>query len=115
MTFGNIVLNSFAFLLYKIYPSLEEKIGLQACLVIFCVSCTLGTIYVAVIVEETKGMDFNDDIIEVDEADETDELDQSDETTSLRQDMRRFSRQFRHSQHRIQPYQLRKFSVVSFA
>lgn len=104
------------------YPSLEEKIGLQACLIIFCISCTLGTIYIAVIVEETKGKELDDETSEaddgmdgIDEADEGDDTDDTDETISLRYDMRRMSRQFRQSHHRIQPYQLRKYSVVSFA
>lgn len=60
MTFGNIMLNTDAFILFKMYPLVEQLIGLQACLMIFCISCTLGTIYVAVFVEETKGKELNE-------------------------------------------------------
>lgn len=106
MTFGNITLNLFSFLLYKIYPPLQEIIGLQACMLIFGISCTLGIIYVAILVEETKGKELN-------ERDETDDDDDDDvtEVTSLRRDLRRLS------QHRrsIQPFDVRRYSVVSFA
>lgn len=60
MTFGNIMLNMCAFLLFKMYPLVELALGLEACLVIFCCSCTLGTIYVAIFVEETKGKELNE-------------------------------------------------------
>lgn len=60
MTFGNITLNSCAFILFKMYPLVEQTIGLEACMMIFCISCTLGTIYVAVFVEETKGKELNE-------------------------------------------------------
>lgn len=101
MTFGNIVLNLLSFLLYKIYPLLQEMIGLQACLMIFGVSCTFGIIYVAILVEETKGKELNEVIDE----------DEVTEVTSLRRDLRRLS------QHRrsIQPFDVRRYSVVSFA
>lgn len=113
MTLGNIILNSFAFLLFKTYPSLEEKIGLQACLIIFLVSSTLGTIYVAIFVEETKGKELNDDTNETNETDETASLHY--ETPRLpRHEMRRLSRH-RLSQHHIEPLDVRKYSVVSFA
>lgn len=110
MTFGNIVLNSFAFLLFKFYPALEVQIGLQACLIIFCISSTLGTIYVAVLVEETKGKALDD------------ETNETDETASLHQEMPRMSRhelprlsRHRLSVHHIEPFDVRKYSVVSFA
>lgn len=60
MTFGTIVINTFAFILFKMYPLVQEAIGLQACLVIFCISCTFGTIYVAIFLEETKGKELNE-------------------------------------------------------
>lgn len=62
MTFGSIAANIFAFVLIKVYPIMEQTIGLQACFLIFCVSCALGTIYVAVFVEETKGIELNETI-----------------------------------------------------
>lgn len=60
MTFSNIMLNTDAFILFKMYPLVEQLIGLQACLMIFCIGCTLGTIYVAAFVEETKGKELNE-------------------------------------------------------
>lgn len=60
MTFGTIVINGFAFILFKMYPLVQEAIGLQACLVIFCICCTIGTIYIVVFLEETKGKELNE-------------------------------------------------------
>lgn len=113
MTFGNIMLNSCAFLLFKMYPPMEVQIGLQACLIIFCISSTLGTIYVAILVEETKGKELN-------EGGATEIIEETEETPSLpvtprRHSMRRMSQFRRMSQHRIQPFDARKYSVVSFA
>lgn len=95
MTFGNLVLNTFAFMLFKMYPLFEQLIGLPACLVIFCVSCTLGTIYVAAFVEETKGKELNDEPTEL------------TEMTSLRK------RSSVRSTHRIDPFDIRRYSVIS--
>lgn len=119
MIFGNIVLNSFAFLLNKMYPSLEESIGLKACLIIFCMSCTLGIIYVGFVVDGTNEEELTDEMDEDDdESEETDQFDEVDETIlrlQMRREMRRMSRSYRLSQHRIQPRDVRKYSVVSFA
>lgn len=60
MTFGNVVLNIFTFIVMKTYPILQQSIGLQTCLMLFCVSCALGTIYVTIVVEETKGKELNE-------------------------------------------------------
>lgn len=92
MTFSNMMLNSFGFVLYKMYPVLEDSIGLQACLIIFCMSSTIGTIYVAVFVEETKGKELND------------ELDETGETTSLRQSQRSSI---------TEPFDIRRYSIAS--
>lgn len=113
MTFGNVVLNFCGFLLFKTYPPLEEQIGLQACLIIFCLSSTLGTIYVAILVEETKGKSLDGGATEtIEEATET------EETPALpprRMSTRRMSQFRRMSTHRIEPFDARKYSVVSFA
>lgn len=60
MTFGNVVLNIFTFIVMKTYPILQETFGLQACLMLFAVCCALGTIYVTIVVEETKGKELNE-------------------------------------------------------
>lgn len=60
MTFGNVVLNIFSFIVLKSYPVLQETLGLQTCLMIFSICCALGTIYVTVVVEETKGKELNE-------------------------------------------------------
>lgn len=62
MIFGSITANVFSFILIKVYPKMEHSIGLQACLMIFCVSCALGAIYIAVFVKETKGKELNETI-----------------------------------------------------
>lgn len=62
MTFGSIAVNAFSFILIKVYPVMEQSIGLQSCFTIFCVSCALGSIYVAVFVNETKGIELNETI-----------------------------------------------------
>ena len=60
MTFGNMTLNLFTFILVKIYPILQQTIGLQTCLMIFSIICVLGTIYIVISVEETKGKELNE-------------------------------------------------------
>lgn len=62
MTFGNVVLNIASFIIMKVFPLLQESIGLEFCLILFCISCTVGTIYVATFVEETKGKELNETI-----------------------------------------------------
>lgn len=59
LTFGTVVMNIFAFFINKSYPILMKIIELQGCLIIFCVSCILGTIFALIFVEETKGKDLN--------------------------------------------------------
>lgn len=60
MTFGSVAINMLAFVLFKMYPLVEKSIGLQACLMVFCLSSTIGTIYVTIFVEETKGKEMNE-------------------------------------------------------
>lgn len=60
MTFGTITINTFAFILFKMFPLVQEAIGLQVCLMIFCICCSLGTIYFAIFLEETKGKELNE-------------------------------------------------------
>lgn len=60
MTVGSIAANLFSFILIKVYPKMEQSIGLEACFLLFCVSCALGTVYVAVFVNETKGIELNE-------------------------------------------------------
>lgn len=59
MTFGNVVLNIITFIVIKMYPILQNSIGLPMCLILFCVCCALGAIYVTIFVEETKGKELN--------------------------------------------------------
>lgn len=60
MTFGNMSLNTFTFILVKFYPIMQETLGLQTCLMLFSICCALGTIYIALFVEETKGKELNE-------------------------------------------------------
>lgn len=62
MTFGNIFVNIFSFILIKIYPIIEESFGLRACFEFFFISCALGTIVIAIFVKETKGKELNETI-----------------------------------------------------
>lgn len=94
---------------------MEEKIGLKACLIVFCVACTFGVIYVGSCVNATSEEKLTQDI---DESEETDKFDDADETIlrlKMRREMRRMSRSYRLSQYRIPPRDVRKYSVVSFA
>lgn len=59
LTFGTVVLNIIMFIFTKIFPLLMEAIGLERCLMIFCVSCALGTLYSVFLIEETKGKELN--------------------------------------------------------
>lgn len=59
LTFGTVVMNIVAFVISKCYPIWIDKIDLQGCLVIFCVSCIIGTIFTLLFVEETNGKDLN--------------------------------------------------------
>lgn len=121
MIFGNIVLNALAFLMNKCYPSIEQEFGLKACLIVFCVGCTLGIIYVGFLVDGTNDREIIGEVVETDDTDETDETDEfedADETIlrlQMRREMRRMSRSYRLSQHRIQKRDVRKYSVVAFA
>lgn len=60
MTFGNMSLNLCTFTLVKIYPTLQETLGLQTCLMLFSIFCALGTIYITLCVEETRGKELNE-------------------------------------------------------
>lgn len=62
LMFGSIFVNTFSFILIKMYPIMEQLIGLRACFMFFCVSCALGTICIAVFVKETKGKELNETI-----------------------------------------------------
>lgn len=104
--FGNIVLNLFAFMLYKVYPPLEETMGLQAWLMIFAGCCTLGTIYVAVFMGETDGMMIDSESVESNE-EELKEM--NDELMDITDRMR--SR--RRSSYRINRFDARKYSIIS--
>lgn len=59
VTFGNVSINVFSFFIIKSFPILSENIGLQGCLIIFSVCCTIGIAYMALCVDETKGKDLN--------------------------------------------------------
>lgn len=71
MTFGSIAANAFSFILIKVYPLMELSIGLQTCFTIFCVSCAFGSVYVAVFVNETKGIELNETIKTIEIPNET--------------------------------------------
>lgn len=60
MTFGNMSLNLCTFTLVKIYPLLEETLGLQTCLMLFSICCAFGTVYITLCVEETRGKELNE-------------------------------------------------------
>lgn len=61
LTFGTIVMNLFQFFINKSFPMLVQIIDLEGCLMVFCVSCALGTIFMLLCVEETMGKDLNMD------------------------------------------------------
>lgn len=59
VTFGNVAINIFAFVISKSFPILNEAIGLPGCLIIFCISCAVGVLFIVFCVDETKGKDLN--------------------------------------------------------
>lgn len=59
LTFGNTVTNILYFASNKSYPILQEVIELQGCLIMFCISCAMGTIFALLCVKETNGKDLN--------------------------------------------------------
>lgn len=59
VSFGSFALNVSTFLTVKMFPTLQPIISLQGCLLIFCVACMLGVLFIVVCVEETKGIDLN--------------------------------------------------------
>lgn len=59
LTIGNVSMNFGFFYSNKVFPILVEIIGLQGCLLIFCVCCALGTVYTIFYMEETNGKNLN--------------------------------------------------------
>lgn len=59
ITFGNVAINMISFTIVKAFPILTEIIKLQGCLLICCISSTLGVAFMALYVDETKGKDLN--------------------------------------------------------
>lgn len=91
---------------------------MKACLIIFCMGCTLGIIYVGFLVDETNEDALTDETDDTDETEDTDEFEEADEMIvrlQMRREMRRMSRSYRLSHHRIKPRDVRKYSVISFA
>lgn len=59
VTFGNISMNVFLFIIVKLYPLLVEIIKTEGCMLFFGITCALGVIYVVMCVKETKGKELN--------------------------------------------------------
>lgn len=51
-----MIINVVSFATLKLFPFLMETIGLQGTFIIFAVSCTIGIVYVYIVVKETKGI-----------------------------------------------------------
>lgn len=60
LTFANVLLNVVGFFVTKTYPIISETIGLSNCCIIFGVSCMLGTIFMVLYSDETKGKELNE-------------------------------------------------------
>lgn len=55
LTVGTISMCTSSFIMVALYPVLLKIIDLHGCMTIFAATCALGTAFVAVFVEETKG------------------------------------------------------------
>lgn len=73
VTFGNVAINIIAFVTVKVFPILSQIIHLNGCLVIFCVCCAFGVLFIVFCVDETKGKELN----------VSKKFDDSDQTTRL--------------------------------
>lgn len=51
-----MVLNTVSFTILKMFPILMASIGLHATMLIFSATCSLGAIYVILVIDETKGI-----------------------------------------------------------
>lgn len=59
LTIGNVIMNIGFSYSNKVFPILVEIIGLQGCLLIFCLCSALGTVYTIFCMEETNGKELN--------------------------------------------------------
>lgn len=59
MTFTTITLNLSAFFMSKLFPIWCQNIHLYGCLALMAGGCILGTIFVILAMEETKGRDLD--------------------------------------------------------
>lgn len=59
LTICNVSMNIVNFITLKLFPILMVSIGLHACLCIFAICCTIGTVYVFFVIKETKGISLD--------------------------------------------------------
>lgn len=59
MALSSTLLNVLLFVAIKMYPILENYLGLQTCFMIFCMSCAFGVFYSAFYLKETMGKELN--------------------------------------------------------
>lgn len=55
-----VSLNLFSFLSSKLFPILSESIQLHGVMLLYAAICGLGTIFVVVVIKETKGKSLDD-------------------------------------------------------
>lgn len=59
MSMTSFFLNASAFLMAKYFPVMSEMIGMYGCLTFMSTACIFGIIFVAFVMEETKGKNLD--------------------------------------------------------
>lgn len=59
VTIGNLAVNIFAFVAVKMFPIVNEIIGLHGNFAFFAISCMIGCLFIVLFVPETKDKDLN--------------------------------------------------------
>lgn len=54
-----VCMNITAFTTLKLFPELAKMISVHGCMLVFAGSCIIGTVFVVLVVKETKGKDMN--------------------------------------------------------
>lgn len=59
VTTGIVSLNIFAFISSKTFPILTELMQLHGCIAIYAIACAIGTIFITIVISESKGKNLD--------------------------------------------------------
>lgn len=60
MAVSIITLNGFGFISGKLFPILSELIHLHGVMLLYAIICAFGTIFIAMVIKETKGTNLDE-------------------------------------------------------